>query len=184
MKRIFTLCTVLLVAATVLSAQETSRKYGVKSGTAKAVTEMMGQKIESTMYFDDYGALEASKAVAGGMEIVTVSRDGKSYMVNAAARQVQEIPVQKSINFLALTPEVVEEYKIKEIGREKVAGKECTKYSAEVSQMGQTAQMTICVWEGFPMKSVTSSMGMLVSVVVTAFSEGEVDASLFEVPTF
>ena len=43
--------------------------------------------------------------------------------------------------------------------KETVSRKECVKYTLEVSQMGQTAQRTVCVWQGFPMKTVTRADG-------------------------
>ena len=96
----------------------------------------MGQKIESKGYFDDYGNLQSSKANTFGMEISTILRDGKTYMVNHSAKQVQEVPAQESINYLDLTDEIIAQYKIQEVGKETVAGKDCVKYTMEVSQMG------------------------------------------------
>lgn len=184
MKRFFTFFTALVVTAAVMTAQDGVKKYGVKSGTVKAVSEVMGQKVEATSYFDDYGAKEVSMTKMGGMDITTISRDGKSWLVNAAAKMVQEMPVQEQVNFLNLTDEIVAKYKIKETGKETVAGKECTCYSLELSQMGQTAKLKVCVWKGYTMKSVTSSMGMEVNAKVTEFTEGPVNAALFEVPEF
>ena len=184
MKRFISLVTLLLLSASVMMAQDAPKRYGVKSATVKAVTEVMGQKVEGVSYFDDYGALEAGKSQANGMEILTVSRDGKSYMIVPSAKQVREIPVQESVNYLNLTDEVIEKYKIKEIGKDVVAGKDCIKYSMEVSQMGQTAKLTVSVWNGYAMKTVSSTMGMVLMVVVTEFNEGEVDPSLFVIPSF
>lgn len=118
------------------------------------------------------------------MEISTILRDGKTYMVNHSAKQVQEMPAQESINYLDLTDEVIAKYKIKEVGNDVVAGKECVKYTLELSQMGQTAKLTVSVWNGIPMKTVTSAGGMDVTATVTELTEEEVDASAFEVPSF
>lgn len=167
-----------------MTAQDGAKRYGVKSGIVKATSEVMGQKVDVTSYFDDYGAKEVSITKMGGMDITTISRDGKYWMVNAAAKMVQEIPVQEQVNYLNLTDEIVAKYKIKETGKETVAGKECTCYSLEISQMGQTAKMKVSVWNGYPMKSVTSAMGMDVTATITEFTEGPVDAALFEVPKF
>jgi len=165
----------LAFMATSLLAQEAPKKYGIKSGTVKAVTEVMGQKAEGISYFDNYGALEAGKSQANGMEVLTITRDGKTYMVVPSVKQVREMPTQESVNYLNLTDDVIEKYKIKEIGKDVVAGKDCIKYSMEVSQMGQTAKLTVSVWNGY---------AMVITAVVTEFKEGEVDPSLFEIPTF
>ena len=184
MKRLFTALFALTVMAVGLIAQNAPKKYGVKSGTVKVVTEVMGQKAEGISYFDDYGALEAGKLEANGMEVMTIARDGKTYVVIPSAKQVREIPAQESVNYLNLTDDVVEKYKIKEIGKDVVAGKDCIKFSMEVSQMGQTAKLTVSVWEGFAMKTISSVMCVLITAVVTEFKEGDVDPSLFESPAF
>lgn len=189
MKRITIIAMMLAVSVSAL-AQGAVKKYEVKSGIVKAVTTAMGQKIEAVSYFDDYGAVEVSKTKttvpgAGEMEIAQISKDGKSYMVNYAAKQVQEIPVQESINYLNLTDEVIAKYKIGKIGMENVGDKFCFKYSAEISQMGQTASMTVWVWKGYPIKSVTSIQGMEITVEVTEFTENaEIAPETFEIPQF
>lgn len=184
MKRFITLFAALMTAMTVTFAQDAPKRYGIKSGEIMTVTEMMGQKIESPSWFDDYGARIVSKARANGMEITQIVRDGKTYMVNHAAKQVQEMPTQESINYLDLNEATIAKYKIVEDGKETVAGKECTRYKMEVSQMGQTVKLTVSVWQGLPMKTVTSTMGMDITATITEVTECEVDASLFEIPSF
>jgi len=180
----------MLSAAVTAVAQESSKKYEIKSGIVKGVTEMMGQKIEAVSYFDNYGAWEVSKTKTsvpgmGEMEVATITKDGKSYMVNYSARQVQEMPVQESINYLAVSKEAIAKYKLRETGTETIGDKECIKYTAEMSQMGQTATITAWVWKGYPIKSVTSVAGIEITVEVTEFTENaEVDPALFEVPAF
>ena len=46
MKRLFTALFALTVMAVGLIAQNAPKKYGVKCGTVKVVTEVMGQKAE------------------------------------------------------------------------------------------------------------------------------------------
>lgn len=184
MKRFTTILTMMLMASSILLAQDASKKYGIKSGTITTVSEVMGQKIESKSYFDDYGALEASNTKTFGMEISTISRDGKLYMVNKAAKQVQEMPAQDNVNYLDLSDAIISKYKIQEVGNETVAGKDCVKYTMEVSQMGQTLKLTVSVWNGIPMKTVTNANGTEVTATVTKLEEGDVDPSLFIVPTF
>lgn len=184
MKRFIALFSAMMVAAGVMMAQDAPKKYEIKSGSFTTVSEVMGQVIESTTYFDDYGRLETSKVNTFGMVISTISRDGKVYMVNHSAKQVQEMPAQESINYLDLTEETVAKYQIKEIGKETVGDKDCVKYSLEVSQMGQTAKLTVSVWCGIPMKTLTSAGGMEVTATVKELTEGDVDPSVFEVPAF
>jgi len=189
MNKLFVLVIMLSTAVTAV-AQESSNIYEIKSGIVKGVTDMMGQKIEAVSYFDNYGALEMSKTKTsvpgmGDMEIATITRDGKSYMVNYLARQVQEMPAQETINYLAISKEAVAKYNLREIGTETIGDKECIKYMAEMSQMGQKAVVTAWVWKGYPIKSVTSAAGVEVTVEVTEFTENaEIDPAVFEVPAF
>ena len=183
MKRFLVACLSLLVATTILMAQDGVKRYGIKSGTITMETEVMGQKIESTSYFDDYGRLEASKTSSFGMETYVISRDGKVYLVNKATKQVQEMPVQETINYQDLTDEVISKYKIQEVGHETVAGKECVKYTLESSQMGQRVKVTLSVWSGIPLKTVTSTGGMEMTATATKLVEGDVDPSIFTIPS-
>ena len=183
MKKYMTVCAALLVAVVAL-AQAPAKKYGVKSATVKVVTEMMGEKTESTSYFEDFGAKELTQMEMMGMKMTQLSRDGKMYIINADQKQVQEMPAQESVNYLDLTPEVIAKYKVKEVGKETVAGKECTKYTAEIEQMGQKAKVEVSVWQGYAMKSKVDMGGFGITTEVKEFKEGPVDAQLFEVPKF
>ena len=187
MKRILTLGIALLAAVAAL-AQEAPKKFGVKSGEIITQTDLMGQKMSATTYFDNYGTLQYSRTKMSmmGMDIDmgTLQRDGKTYMINYSDKIVQEMPAQQEVNYMDLTDEVVAKNKIKEVGEEEVAGKPCKVYTMEISQMGQSARVKAYVWEGIPMKTVTSAMGMDIVAEVIEVKEGAVDASLFEVPKF
>ncbi len=180
MKKIFTLCAVLLVAATAFA----QNRYGIKSGSYKTEMDMMGQVITNTTYFDDYGAKEVTSMSMMGMEMTQIRKDGKMYLVNKGEKSVQEMPAQESINYLDLTDEAIAKYKVKETGKETVSGKECTIYTAEISQMGQTAKATVSVWNGFAMKSTVDMGGFAMTQKIVEVNEGPVDAALFEVPKF
>ena len=184
MKKIFSLCAVLLVAVAAM-AQNGTKYYGIKSGTIKIEMDMMGQTIPSTIYFDDYGAKQATSISMMGMEMTQINKDGKMYLVNKGEKSVQEMPQQQEqINYLNLTDEVKAKYKIKEVGKETVAGKECTTYTVEVSQMGQTVKTTVSVWNGIAMKTVADAGGFSMSQKVTEVKEAPVDAAIFEIPKF
>ena len=88
MKKILTLCAVLLVAATTFAQ---APRYGIKSGTYKTEMDMMGQTITNTVYFDDFGAKEATSMSMMGMEMTQINKDGKMYLVNKGEKSVQEM---------------------------------------------------------------------------------------------
>ena len=180
MKKIFAFCAVLLVAATAFG----QNRYGIKSGSYKTEMDMMGQTITNTTYFDDFGAKEVTSMNMMGMEMTTLMKDGKTYMINKGEKSVQEMPARESINYLNLTDEVIAKNKIKELGKETVSGKECTIYSAEISQMGQTAKATVSVWNGIAMKSTIDAGGFGITQKVVEVKEGPVDAAMFEIPKF
>lgn len=189
MKRAFAIMLLLCVTVAAMG-QEAVKKYEMKSGIAKMKMSVMGQAIESTVYFDDYGALEATKSKismpgAGDIETMTITKDGKAYVVIPSMKQVQEQPLPESINYLALTDEVVAKNKIEKVGTDTVCGKECVKYTASVTEQGQSATSTVSVYKGFPMKSVTAVSGMEIVTEVTEFTEDAfVIASMFEVPKY
>ena len=184
MKKFFSLCAVLLVAVAAM-AQNGTKYYGIKSGTIKIEMDMMGQTVPSTIYFDDYGAKQATSISMMGMEMTQINKDGKMYLVNKGEKSVQEMPQQQEqINYLNLTDEIKAKYKIKEVGKETVAGKECTTYTVEVSQMGQTVKTTVSVWNGIAMKTTADMGGFSMSQKVTEVKEAPVDAAIFEIPKF
>lgn len=95
------------------------------------------------------------------------------------------MPVAESINYLNITDADRKKYKIQELGTEAVGERECVKYSEEISQMGQKATATIWVYKGFPIKSVTSVMGMEILSEAVEFTEnGIVIPAVFNIPQY
>ena len=180
MKRILSICAVLLVAVTAMG----QNRYGIKSGSYKTEMDMMGQTITNTTYFDDYGAKEVTSMSMMGMEMTQLMKDGTMYLINKGEKSVQEMPGRESINYLDLTDEVIAKNKIKELGKETVSGKECTVYTYEMSQMGQTVKVTASIWNGISMKTSIDMGGFAMVTKVVEVTEGPVDAALFEVPKF
>ena len=120
MKRVIVFALFLFYAAAAIG-QEPVKKYEMKSGIAKMKTTLMGQDVESTLYFDDYGALEATKSKisvpgAGEIETTTITRDGRNYIVIPSMKQVQEQPVTEAIKYIALTDEMISRNKIEKVG--------------------------------------------------------------------
>ena len=90
MKKILSICAVLLVAATAMG----QNRYGIKSGSYKTEMDMMGQTITNTTYFDDYGAKEVTEMEMMGMQMTQITKDGVTYIVNKGDKSVQEIPTR------------------------------------------------------------------------------------------
>ena len=115
MKRIFTLCAVLLVAVTAM-AQDGAKRYGIKSGEFETEMDMMGQKIASTTYFDDYGAKQYARTkmemMGMSIDMGTLQLGNKTYQINYGDKTVQEMPTQESINYLNLNDATAKKFKV------------------------------------------------------------------------
>ncbi len=191
MKKLLTLALMLMVVCGAM-AQEGTKKFAIKSGMAKTTTEVMGQTQQVTLYFDNYGALQCSKTKAtvpgmGDLEMATIIKDGKTWMVNYTMKQVQEIPAeaQEDIDFNNLTEEIKTKYNVREAGTEELLGKTCTKYTYEAVIQGQKAKGSAWVYKGFPLKSVVSVAGMEIKSEVTEFLESIlVMPQTFDIPKF
>jgi len=184
-KKILSLVLLLATATGVAMAQNANR-YGIKSGILTQKSEMG----ETTVCFDNYGALEAQTMKMNFMgtetEMTILRKDGKTYMINRSEKQVQEMPAMGAdINFLALTDAVKSANKIKEAGKETVLGRECTKYTLESSQMGMTAKQTVWVWKGIAMKTFTDAGQFQFGNEAVKFEENvEIPAGTFEIPNY
>lgn len=172
-------------------AQEPVKKYELKSGIIKNVSNALGQEIETQIFFDDYGALETTKTRTeipgkGVVEITTISRDGKVYMINPMMKpSVQEIDVKvdENVNYLNLTDAAKKKYKIEDLGTEKIGDRECTKYSQIVDQSGIKAKATIWVWKGITIKTSIKIMGMEMTTEAVEIQENAYILPItFEVP--
>ena len=168
MKKRILLVNLFFTTIITLSAQEA--RFEFKSAILKKETVVAWQKIENTMYIDDYGKKESTEMIqkVGGIanieqRILTIL-DGNSYLVvNVGLKTAMRMPIPDTqVNYLTLTPEIREKFKLEDAGREEVAGKSCQKLNLETTQMGQTVQATVWVWKGIPLKSEISANGMVV----------------------
>lgn len=188
MKKFFLFAALLLSAAWLANAQD-AKRYEIKSGIITMESDMGA----TTIYFDNYGAVEAQKMkmsmFGADTEMTILSKDGKTFMINAAEKQVQEMPAGgmggATINFLKLDDKTKADYKIKEEGKEKILGRDCTKYSMEVSQMGQTVKQTVWVWKGIALKTSTDAGQFQFGNTATKIEENAaIPAGTFDVPKF
>ena len=190
MKKIFTLCFLVLLATAAL-AQDGARKYSIKSGIATLITTTGDTQSESTQYFDNYGAQECLKQ---HMEMPgLVSYDYYTITKGDKAWFVTDVDGKKSskgfdnptpdLNFLNPTDEIKAKYNIQELGTDTFLGKKCTKYSYETIQKRKTVSWTVWVYNGFVLKSITK-MGKRENVIeVTKLQENvAVPAGIFDIP--
>lgn len=191
MKKFVSVIALLAITLTAAFAQEPVKKYELKSGIVKNVSNVMGQKIETMLFFDDYGALETTKTKTaipgrGEIEITTISRDGKSYIINPLMKpSLQEIPLanEDNVNYLAISEAIKAKFNIEELGTEDLDGRTCKKYSQTIEQMGMKVKATLWVWKGLTLKTVTSIQGMeMVTEAVEIQENAYILPITFELP--
>ena len=191
----------LLAVAGMANAQAPAdAPYGVKSGVYTMSMDMMGQEMVTEYYFDDYGKKTATVSEGGGMMMMmggdqggktrTIVVDGQNVQINDEAKTATKMPDfgggfgggRPQINWNNLTDQVKKDNNIKELGKETIAGKECTKYSMTMDMMGNSMEQTIWIYKGITLKtSMQSEMGEF-GQACKKFEEKAVDAKMFTLP--
>ena len=177
---------IAILAAFCMGAQAQEKLYTVKSGIITMEMDMMGQSIVQEIYFDDYGAKKATVMNFGGQKSRNIVVDGATVMVNDDEKTAMKMPMmgqQETVNFSNLDEKTIKKYKVKELGKETVAGKECTKYEVTVFMMGQPQKQTVWVYKGITLKSASSSdFGDMVQTATKIQENVEIPASMFVLP--
>jgi hypothetical protein len=178
----------LLVLCLGAAAQE--KIYSVKSGKVTMEMDMMGQKIVQQIYFDEYGAKQATVMEMMGQKMRSIEVDGKNVAVDDAAKTAISMPGMgpqmggnNKINFLNLDEKTIKKNKIKEEGQEEVAGKMCTKYSYRMLMMGQGVNVHAWVYKGITLKTaIKTDFGEMVTKATKVEEDIQVDPALFVLP--
>ena len=190
MKKLFFVAALMAVVMGA-SAQEAKKDaiYGVKSGIITMEMDTMGQAIVQQIYFDDFGAKQATVSEFGGNKMRTIVLDGQNVMINEAEKTATRMPAmgfgggRARINYNYLTEQVMKDNKIKELGEETIAGKACKKYSVTMDMMGQSMEQTVWVYKGIVMKTASESEFGAMGQTATKLEENvTVPASMFTVP--
>ena len=184
MKRLVILA--VLAAAFCVGAQAQEKLYTVKSGIVTMEMDMMGQKVVQEIYFDDYGVKQATLSDFGGRKSRNIVVDGATVMVNDEEKTAMKMPMmgqRETVNFSNLDEKAIKKYKVKELGTETVAGKECKKYEVTLFMMGQPQKQTVWVYKGITLKSESKSdFGSMNQTAVKVEENVEIPASMFVVP--
>ena len=184
MKRLVILA--VLAAAFCVGAQAQEKLYTVKSGIVTMEMDMMGQKVVQEIYFDDYGVKQATLSDFGGRKSRNIVVDGATVMVNDEEKTAMKMPMmgqRETVNFSNLDEKAIKKYKVKELGTETVAGKECKKYEVTLFMMGQPRKQTVCVYKGITLKSSCSSdFGDMTQTATKIQEDVEIPASMFTLP--
>ena len=184
MKRLVILA--VLAAAFCVGAQAQEKLYTVKSGIVTMEMDMMGQKVVQEIYFDDYGVKQATLSDFGGRKSRNIVVDGATVMVNDEEKTAMKMLMmgqRETVNFSNLDEKAIKKYKVKELGTETVAGKECKKYEVTLFMMGQPRKQTVWVYKGITLKSSSSSdFGDMTQTATKIQEDVEIPASMFTLP--
>ena len=163
------------------------------------------------IYFDDYGKKTARISVYGENITRTISVGDSTYTINEKENTATVMPIfggarngrgggmggfgggfgmggaqigqLGEIDWMNLDKKTIRRNKIKELGEEVVAGVTCKKYSMSPSnQMGFTQNITVCVYEGIPLSTVTESDWSTTSQTAMNFIAEDVDPAFFVLP--
>lgn len=196
MKKMFMAAALMAVVSLANAQAPANAPYGVKSGVITMSMDMMGNEMITETYFDDYGLKTASVQEGGfmggeGKTRTITDKDGAQIRINDAEKTATKFPAggmmgmgggRPQINWNNLTDQVKKDNNIKELGKETVAGKECTKYSMTMDMMGNQMEQTIWIYKGITLKTLmVSEMGEF-GQNCKKFEEKAVDASMFTVP--
>lgn len=186
MKKIIIIAAMLILGIGA-QAQEETRIYDVKSGIVTMEMDMMGRKVVQDIYFDDYGAKQATISDFQGTRMRGIEVDGEMLMINDAENTAMKMPAMgmtnEKINFLDQSPKNIKRNKIKEIGKETLLDRECTVYTVAVFMMGNVVKQTVWVYKGIVLKSsIATDWGEMVQVATNLVEDVEIPAGTFTVP--
>jgi hypothetical protein len=182
------------VVFTVAFAQD--KRYGIERAILKKNTVMgmagMQQTIPSVQYIDDYGRKESVETFMNmqgqSFTVFSLMKDGYMYSVNLVERQGTKINMAaigdfKTVNYLNITDELRQKYKIVEKDNQQFLGKECKYYELTVTVQGQSVNVTVWIWQGLALKSSMNVAGNTIVEEATEIQEGAaISKEKFELP--
>ena len=167
--------------------------------------------MQEQIYFDDYGKKTARITIYGETITRVIAVGDTTYTINEKENTATAMPIfgggrsgrgggfggfgggfgmggaqigqLGEIDWLNLDKKTIRRNKIKELGEEQVAGVTCKKYSMSPSnQMGFSQNITVCIYEGIPLSTVTESDWSTTSQTAMNFIAEDVDPAFFTLP--
>ncbi len=166
-----------------VNAQNNIKRFPIKS--AKITYKIKSPQGEGTkvLFFDQYGKRESSHETLNkrGKTVkdqLTILNNGKAYSINLLTNKGQDISAQTGMAMKMMTgatgkdmsatgKKMLESMGGKQVGTQNFLGKNCEKW--EVRTMGKT---TMLIWQGIPLKTESSVMGMKSSEEATSVHAG------------
>jgi len=201
MKKMFLAAALLAVVSLANAQAPADAPYGVKSGVYTMSMAFGDNEMITEYYFDNYGLKTAQVSEGGfgmmgggqqGKTRTITDKDGAQIQINDEAKTATKMPSfggmggfgggRAQINWNKLTDEVKKANNIKELGKETIAGKECTKYSMTTEGFQGPQEQTVWIYKGIQLKNEMSSDFGTFGATCKKFEEKDVPASMFEVP--
>jgi opacity protein-like surface antigen len=200
MKKMFLAAALMAVVSLANAQAPANAPYGVKSGVYTMSMAFGDNEMITEYYFDNYGLKTAQVQEGGGMmgmgqegKTRTITdKDGATIRINDEAKTATKFPAggpmggfgggRAQINWNNLTDQVKKDNNIKELGKETIAGKECTKYSMTTEGFQGPQEQTVWIYKGIQLKNEMSSDFGTFGATCKKFEEKDVPASMFEVP--
>lgn len=177
MKKTF-LLVMMLAVVSVVYAQE-NKRYGIKSGIIKLVATVGNHATNETQYFDNYGGKESvvyTTEIPGLVKydsyIITVGDKGWTVTDNEGVKKGKEFknPVP-DLTFINPSKEVIEKYKIEEVGEETFLDRDCKIFTYEMTQNRKICYYRVWVYKGIILKSLMKMGKRESSIVASQFDE-------------
>jgi hypothetical protein len=171
------------------NTKKSQGKYGIKSGIVEYKSNALGMDQTIIITFDDFGNKEVTDTYTEVMGIKdharTIIKEGYAYNLNMAEKRYTKVKMMgnsnENMDFLNMGEDMVKKMNFKQLGKEKIIGKECDKHSIDYKEMSMKG--TYWIWNGIALKSDITTMGMKVLMEAVKIDENpSIDASKFEVP--
>ena len=171
MKKMFMAAALMAVVSLANAQAPADAPYGVKSGVYTMSMAFGDNEMVTEYYFDNYGLKTAQVSEGGfgmmgggqqGKTRTITDKDGSQIQINDEAKTATKMPSfggmgfgggRAQINWNKLTDEVKKANNIKELGKETIAGKECTKYSMTTEGFQGPQEQTVWIYKGIQLKN-------------------------------
>lgn len=159
------------------------KMFSIESAYVKYINHAAGQEMTREWWFDNFGQQQFEENYltimgqkAGGYTLVA---DGFRYNwdYDSSEGRKSTFYASAATDYENISAKDKERYGIEKHGYEEIAGKRCLKVTVE-----KPMKATVWVWEGIPLKTVSSFGGKEVLMEVVEIRTGKVDASLFDLP--
>lgn len=173
-------------------APSDSDQFGFKTGVVVYTSSTMGITQEITMWFDDFGrkTLSEIKSTVLGQKVhqLNIVKDSMVYNIDMVLKVGSRMTMEQdsseaNYNYRTLSADDMKRYNIVFEGSEKFLEKECKIYNQKQNVNGQEIDMKVWIWEGIPLKSVSSVSGIEVSMEAVKMKVNvEIPSQKFDVP--